>query len=52
MLAWKHIKSEYKDISEFWIKQSNINSLDRKKEIDSETNHTKPPIPALSPISF
>jgi len=52
MLAWKHIRSEYRDISEFWIKQPSINSIDTKKEIDSEANHAKPPIPALSPVSF
>ena len=52
ILAWRHIVSEYRDISGFWIKQSNTDSLDRKKEIDSETNHAKPPMPALSPVSL
>jgi len=52
MLAWRHIRSEYRDTTEFWIKQSSIKSCEIKKEKESETKHTKPPIPALSPISF
>jgi hypothetical protein len=61
MLAWRHLRSEFSDTTEFWIKNSYINSIDQidskrvdsiKKEDNSETNNTNPPIPALSPISF
>lgn len=52
MLAWRHVRSEFSDTTEFWIKHSYVNSLDTKKEENSETSSTKPPVPALSPISF
>ncbi|WOE69805.1 hypothetical protein RZR97_11925 [Hydrogenimonas thermophila] len=52
MLAWRHVRSEFSDTTEFWIKHSCVNSLDIKKEEKNETNHTKSPVPALSPISF
>ena len=52
MLAWRHIRSEYGDTTEFWMKQSSIKTYETKKEKESEAKHAKPPVPALSPVSL
>jgi len=50
MIAWKHIRSEYKDTTEFWIEYSNSKQIDTKKDQNNNKSHTKPSIPALSPV--
>ena len=52
MIAWRHIRSEYGDTTEFWIKQYSVKSCKDKEEKESETKQTKPPIPALSHVPF
>jgi len=51
MLAWRHVKSEYKETTEFWIEKSKLKP-EKRDEKQNVQEHTKSPIPALSPVQF